>query len=210
MPTARSGLLLLAMWSGCATADHATASDASTHDAPRSDAHVDGHSGACAMAFSGALATYDFTGTTGSQTTTAASATAPGITAGDISRAAGLTAASGATSINASGWPTAAQLDPTKYYTLSITPPAGCSLDVTSLTADVKSSGTGPASAAVATSADAFAQTTAVSTTAPSTPTVSVSGASGSVEIRIYGFSATGGTGTMRVQNTLRVTGALR
>jgi hypothetical protein len=40
-------------------------------------------------------------------------------------------------------------------------------------------------------------------------PTLTVSSTSGSVEIRIYGFSASSTSGTMRLQNTLSVTGSL-
>jgi len=119
-------------------------------------------------------------------------------------------ASSGTGSISSSNWPISGTLDPTAYYTLSLAAPAGCALGVTALAIDVKSSGTGPASAAVGTSADAFAQTTPISTTAPSTPTISASAASGNLEIRIYGFGATATSGTMRVQNELSVTGALQ
>ena len=165
-------------------------------------------SGTCTMAHSGVLATWDFTGATGSQASTAASSPAPGVTAGNIMRATTLMAATGSGSINSSNWATGAQLDATKYYTLSITPPTGCSLSLSSISIDVTSSGTGPTTASVATSADAFAQTSSVSTTAPSTPSLSVSGHAGAVEIRIYGYGATSTGGTMRAQNMLTVTGA--
>jgi hypothetical protein len=39
---------------------------------------------------------------------------------------------------------------------------------------------------------------------------VTVSASSGPLEIRIYGYGAMGATGTMRVQNTLTVTGTLQ
>jgi hypothetical protein len=81
-------------------------------------------------------------------------------------------------------------------------------LDASSLTIDLSSSGTGPHDAAVATSADAFAQTSSVSATVPTTATISAS-TSGNLEIRIYGFGATGSIGTMRVENTLSISGTL-
>lgn len=192
---------------GCATAvsDHARespdAQGASGVDAPPS-------SSGCS--FSGALATWSFTGQPGSETSIAASASASGVTASDLTRAAGLTATAGSGSINASGWATSGQLAVAKYYTMSLTPPPGCSLDITSVAIDARSSSTGPAQAALATSADGFAQPITVSTTAASTPTLSVSGAGAPVEIRIYGFAASGAAGTMRLQNTLTITGALR
>ena len=130
------------------------------------------------------------------------------VTAAAIRRSASLTASSGTDSINASNWPISAQVDTTKYYSLSISAPSGCMLDANSISIDLSSSGTGPHSAAVATSADAFAHTSSVSATAPTTSTISAS-TSGNLEIRIYGFGATGSIGTMRIQNTLSVSGTL-
>ena len=167
---------------------------------------VDGPSG---CAFSGVLASYAFAAQAGSQATTPAATTAPGLTAGGIARSASIAVASGAGSMNASTWPTTAQLDPAAYYALAIMPPPGCTLSVTGLAIDAKSSGTGPASAAVATSADGFAQTSPVSTAVPSTPTVTVTGAT-ALEIRIFGYAATSSSGTMRLQNQLSITGSLQ
>jgi len=169
---------------------------------------LDAASGGCA--FTGTLASWTFAGALGSQAMTAASASASGVTASGITRSAAIVAASGADSMNANGWPTSAQLDPTSYYTLSIAPPAGCTLAVMSLAIDAKASGTGPASAAVATSADAFAQRKPISTAAPSTPTIVSNAVSGNLEIRIYGYAATGSTGTMRLQNQLSITGSVQ
>ena len=218
----RASLCALALI-GCANARHALpdgdnqppkdspgGDDAERDAAPPVDsADGSGSGGGCA-AFSGVLATWDFTGAAGSQAATDAKTTASGVTAGSVTRSAGLNAVAGANSINSSAWPTSAQLDPAKYYTLSITPPMGCTLSLTSAAVDAKASGTGPTMASIATSADAFAQTAAVSTTAPSTPTLAVSGASGTVEVRIYGFAASAGTGTFRIQNMLSVTGSLQ
>jgi hypothetical protein len=214
-----AALLLLA--SACASAhERPPASDAAGggSDAAHGDAAVQPSdakaadappSGSCANPFTGVLATYSFTGAAGNQASTAASATATGMTAGPISRSAGLTAVSGATSINSSGWPLTTTLDPAKYYTLSITPPAGCTLSLTSAAIDAKASGTGPAAGSVATSADNFTAAVTISTAAPSTPALSVSNATGAVEIRIYGYSATAAAGTLRIQNTLTISGSL-
>jgi hypothetical protein len=43
-----------------------------------------------------------------------------------------------------------------------------------------------------------------------STPTLVVSHASGTVELRIYGYAATGTSGTMRVENAFTVSGSLQ
>ena len=160
-------------------------------------------------AFSGTLATWDFTGQPGTQASTPATSSATGVTAGAIIREPTLTASSGSGSINSSNWPTSASLDATKYYTITLTAPSGCSLDVQSLSITAKSSTTGPTTAVVATSADGFAHTTSVGTAGTaSTPSVSASGAS--VELRIYGYGAGGSGGTMRVSGTLAVTGSLQ
>jgi hypothetical protein len=180
-------------------------------DGPADSAQRDAPAGSCADAFTGVLATWDFTTAPGSQAGNPAKSMATGVTAGMFTRSpAGLTATSGLNSINSSAWPTAAALDATKYYTVTITPPSGCTLSLTSMAIDAKSSGTGPASAVLATSVDQFAATSPIVTSAPSTPTLAISGSAGAVELRFYGYSATSASGTLRVQNTFSVTGSLQ
>jgi hypothetical protein len=159
-------------------------------------------------AFSGVLATYAFAGETGSQTQTVATTMATGMTAGPLTRAATVTATAGANSINSTNWSTAAQVDPTKFYTFTLAPPADCEMTLSSIALDVKSSGTGPATGALATSSDNFAAFKTVSTGAPSTVTASVTSIA-PLEVRIYGYAATSTGGTMRVQSTLTINGAL-
>jgi hypothetical protein len=170
---------------------------------------IDAPEGACAMATSGMLASWSFTGEPGSQASTAAGTMATGLVATAVTRSSALSANTGTNSINASNWAMTSQQDATKYFAFSITPPSGCGLDITSIAIDAKSSATGPAAATLATSVDSFAQGQTVSTSAPGTITVAVSGATDAVEIRVYGYSATSTAGTMRLQNTLSITGAL-
>ena len=211
-------VLLLTSLLGCATARQESAGeqdadiDAAMQAMPdAAKPPVDGApAGTCANAFTGVLATYSFMGATGNQAQSPVTSTATGMIAGAITRSTGLTAVSGATSINSSNWPLTAQLDATKYYTLTITPPTGCTLSLTSAAIDGRASGTGPAMAAVATSADSFAATAAVSVTAASTPALSVMNATGAIEIRVYGYAATATGGTFRLQNALTVTGSLK
>ena len=180
-------------------------------DAPQNvqaDAAIDAPSGACGHAFTGVLATWTFAGQPGSQATTTAMSSAAGITAGSVQRASALTASSGASSMNSSNWAIGA-IDKTKYYSLTLAPASGCGLSITSVAIDVKSSSTGPAMAVIASSADNYAQQAAVSTSAASTPALTAT-ASGMLELRVYGFSATSAAGTMRVQNTLTVTGSIQ
>ncbi len=212
----------VALACGCASAieprettDAAPQHDATAHDAPattdgtppRIDAAIDAPASGCA--FTGILATWTLTGASGSQVSTPVTSTATGVTAGDLTRSAALTAASGADSMNSSGWSTSAQRDTTKYYTLSLTPPAGCAANLTMMSIDLKSSGTGPAMAEVATSIDTFTATTPASTSAASTPALSAN-ATGAIELRVYGYAATGASGTMRVENTVTISGSIQ
>ena len=209
-----SRLLFVLLLAGCATAGQSTG-DAPRHgDGPQSgdggrDSGIDTPPGSCATPTTGMIATWSFVGEPGSQTSTAASGMASGITAGAVSRAAGLAVASGVGSINSSGWATGASLDSGKYYTFSVTPPSGCLLDLSTLAIDSKSSGTGPAIAVAATSADGFGSTSPVSVNSAGTTTLSVSGQSGMVEVRVFGYSASSASGTYRIQNTLTLSGAL-
>ena len=181
-----------------------TASDGGKITPPKGDSGTT--TGSCT--FTGALATYDFTGESGDQTSTAAASKAAGVTAGDVKRT-GVTAVAGSDSINASGWPTTTHADTSKYYTLTITPPSGCSVDITSISIDTSASGSGPSTGAVATSDDTYSAKTTFTTGATHSNSLSVSGSSAPVEIRIYGYSASSTSGTLRVESTLTVTGSL-
>ncbi|MEO8877064.1 MAG: hypothetical protein ABI461_15840 [Polyangiaceae bacterium] len=167
-----------------------------------------GGGGGCA--FTGDLATFDFTGESGSQSSTIATSKATGVTAGDVKRASGLTAVSGSDSMNASGWATATHVDTAKYFTVSVTPPSGCSLDITTISINTSTSGSGPTKGAVATSDDTFAAQSTFNAGSSANVKVSVSGATSATEIRIYGYGASSAGGTMRLQSTLTVTGALK
>lgn len=158
-------------------------------------------------AFTGTLATFDFSTESGSETTVAAKTTATGITTTAFKRSAALTANTGAGSINSSNWPTGTAADPSKYYAFTITAPTGCGIAISSLAIDAKASTTGPANASVGTDADSFASLVTISTAAPSTPALAAQ-SHGTLEVRIYGYGAVGATGTLRVQNTLTVTGS--
>lgn len=209
-------LSLVSMFAlGCASAGEQTrptedAAPAGGHtDAASDGKQADAASSSNPCAFTGVLATYAFAGETGSQTQTVATTTATGVTAGPIKRAAPLTATSGAASINSTNWATATTVDLTKFYTFTIAPPASCAMTLTTIAIDVKSSGTGPASGALATSSDNYGTFKTVSTGTPSTVTASVT-SSAMVEVRVYGYGASSTGGTMRVQGTLTINGAIQ
>ena len=168
-----------------------------------------GSNGTCAMSFSGVLATWTFVGASGTQTATNAATMAPGVSATAISRAPALAAAAGLDSISAGNWPQITTIDPQSYFTASLTGPAGCHTVITSVGVDAKASNTGPAMGAVGTSADAFAAPVMISTSMASTPALTAT-ATGPLELRIYGFAATASGGTMRIQNTLSITGRVQ
>lgn len=206
-------LMLFAL--GCASAGEESKTSTADASVRRDASIIDGSNGSNGSnssnpcAFTGVLATYAFAGETGTQTQTVATTMATGITAGPIKRAATLTATSGANSINSSNWPTAAQVDLTKFYSFALTPPSGCEMSITTIAVDVKSSGTGPATGALATSSDNYATFKSVSTGTPSTPSVDVT-SSAMLEVRVYGYGATSTGGTMRVQGTLTINGSLQ
>ena len=160
--------------------------------------------------FTGALATFDLTSAPGNQTSTPATNVASELTAGDLSRSSALTATAGTGSINASNWTTSTAADTTRYYTFKLTPQSGCALDLTSLSVTTSASKTGPTLASVATSDDNFGAPTAVSVGATDTPALAVSGATGAVEVRLYGYAASSTSGTLRIATTLTVSGSLK
>ncbi len=203
--------LLVATLGACASARNEPHDDVDAAiDAPSGSGMRDAAQAGCAQAFTGVLATWDFTGQPGNQASTAVKTTAPGVVAGPVQRATGLTAVSGADAINSSNWALTAQPDPTKYYAFTIAPPSGCTIAISALSIDAKASGTGPAMAVIATSIDSYVQTTAISTAAKSTPSLAPPPQVASIELRVFGYGATATAGTLRLQTTLSVTGSLQ
>jgi hypothetical protein len=163
----------------------------------------------CAAAgFSGALLKFDLSSQPGTEATAAPTTTATGVTGGALTRGGALTPTAGSGSMNSSNWPVL--IDPTKFYTFTITPAAGCTVALTTLALDLSASGSGPLTADVATSPDNFGSpSTPVSTSG--TASVSLAGVSGTgaIEIRVYGNGASSAAGTFRIQNTLTLSGTL-
>ena len=182
--------------------------DASLVDSAVIDSSVIDSGSVCPAVFKGTLLTFDFTGEPGSQASTAPVTAAGGLTAGSISRV-GVAANAGSNSINATGWTTASSPDGSRYYTFTLTPHPKCALDISSVSLDTSSSGTGPINGAIATSDDAFAAAAAFNTGVLTSVNVTVSKSGKAVEIRVYGFNASMAVGTMRIQSKLTVSGAL-
>jgi len=183
-----------------------SSSDVGVHDAPSETT-----TGCPGHGTTGTLVTFDLSAQTGSEASAPASNMAAGISAGSLTRAPALAAVSGAGSINSSGWGTGSTADPTRYYTFTVTPAAGCSVSLTSLALNVQASATGPTKGDVATSADAFAtHSTSFAGTSTPTATLSVTSATGAIEIRVYGYGASGSGGTFRIQNTVTLSGSIQ
>lgn len=160
--------------------------------------------------FTGKLASFDLSGEPGDQTSTSPSALTTNLSATDLTRSSVLTATLGTSSINSSNWALSTSIDTTRYYTLTLTPKNGCTMSLSSVSITTQASSTGPAHGALATSFDKFVKTTSVSVGATATPSLSVSGATGAVEIRIYGYDASSTAGTLRIDSTLTVSGSLQ
>jgi|GEM_PF-6284314 len=87
---------------------------------------------------------YDLTGQNGAQATQPPTSTSATITASDITRGPGVTAATssgGTNSFNAVGW-TSSSLDPNDYFEFTLTPKAGYQLDLTSISLSLRRTGT--------------------------------------------------------------------
>lgn len=162
-------------------------------------------------AFAGQLVSFDLTKLAGVQANLAASAKAPGVTATALARV-GVTVVSSSQAMNASDWSTGG-VDSSKHYVFSVSPPAGCTLSVTVLAIDLKASSTGPTMVAVGTSVDGYAALANVAVTtaggAANVPLAGIVAVSGSVEVHVFGFNAASSSGTLRIQNTLSLSGAL-
>jgi hypothetical protein len=165
--------------------------------------------GGCTEGGAGQIALWDLTGATGDQASSPASMTLPGVTSQPLTRSPSLMATVGTNSINSSNWPTGGTADSASYYTLALAAPSGCALQVTGIMLDVKSSSSGPASGSLATSEDGFSQQVPVSTSVPGNVSISVTAASGMLELRVSGFAAGASTGTMRIENQLVITGTV-
>ena len=191
--------------------DGGVSKDASTDAttvAPEAGVDAGGPPPACS--FAGILAKYDLSALSGSAAKADPTTVNGGIVATAIVRS-NVAAASASGGLNASGWPTAAAVDATKYFSFKLTAPAGCAFKTSTVAVNLKASGSGPANGSVATSADAFAGQTAASTagTSLTLPIVADTGAGQTLEVRIYGYAAAGASGTLRVDNLVTVSGAL-
>jgi hypothetical protein len=152
------------------------------------------------------ITTYDFTGAAGDQASTSASSVASGLTAGVLIRGPGVTAATGANSINSTAWSTGG-LDFNDYYGFTLTPGAGATLNVDSISFSERRSATGIKTISVRSSLDNFASdlftTTVLDDTLTRRQSVTLGSAfdalTSAVTFRIYGYNAEAAGGSWRL-----------
>ena len=156
------------------------------------------------------LATYDFTGLAGTESSKAANSAVSTVTAGAITRGAGLTGTAAGNSLNSTNWSTTGTFSAgsTSYYTVSIAPTAGNTLDLASLVVGLRRSNTGPVTFDLRSSADNYAATlgTIAGPTSVAAPfTFNLGSAfdalTSTTTFRIYGYGAGAAGGTGRVEN---------
>ncbi len=124
-----------------------------------------------------------------------------GLTVSGIGRGTGIGGTNADDRYNANSWNTSA-LDANAYFTFSLTPNAGNSLNFTNFAYTGQASGTGPTVFAFRSSLDAFVAD--IGATTATGATVSLSGGSfqnlsSATEFRLYGWGASGSTGTFSV-----------
>ncbi|MGF1638555.1 MAG: T9SS type A sorting domain-containing protein [Cyclobacteriaceae bacterium] len=156
--------------------------------------------------FTDRLGYFGFEGASGTNTTFPPDDTIEGLEISDISRSAGLTAASASGAFNSSAWPVN-EAPADQYYEIIMTAEEGLNFHLFSLKIDEQRSDTGPRNFIIKTSLDNFSQPIdGIKETSLvfKTHEFNVGGTFENLEtltIRIYGYNATAGTGTWRIDN---------
>lgn len=162
------------------------------------------------------LAQYSFAGTSGVTGQRAAGRVHNAVSASAVERA-GVNGSSAANAFSSNGWNTAS-LDPARYYTFTLSPEAG-RFEATRLQLSHARTGTGPTQYAVRTSRDNFTTNVfegALEGTASEAVDLDLTHPDVSrffrdviepITFRIYAWGASAGTGTYRLDQTLRVEG---
>ena len=154
------------------------------------------------------LVTYNLTGAAGDQASQPTASVASNTTASVLSRGSGVTASAAGDSISSTGWSTGV-LDLNDYYSFTITPNAGFTLDLGTLSFAERRSGTGIRDFSIRTSLDGFVANIFTAAVPDNTSTRDQAFAFGStfdeiasaLTIRIYGFNSESAAGTWRLAN---------
>ena len=127
----------------------------------------------------------------------------PNIAVSGIGRGSGINGTNANDRYNANGWDTGT-LDPTAYFTFTLTPNSGYEIDFVSFVYTGQASGTGATSVALRSSLDGFASNIGSPTIVGTTIDLSgaqFQGVSVPIEFRLYGWGASGSSGTFSVNN---------
>lgn len=155
------------------------------------------------------ITNYDLTGQAGNQVFTAPNTVADNVTGSNLARGAGLTANTGANSINSTGWTGQA----TDYYSFGFTVAGGYSVNLDQLFIGTRSSNTGPGTLGLFYSGDNFSSSlftfnqNAANNLNSIVDLSALTGLTGAVEFRIeqIGTNAANG-GTTSAAGTFRIT----
>lgn len=155
------------------------------------------------------LASFTFTGATGSEATRTAETVNGLTTAPAISRGSGVSGSAGANAFAATGWTTGDVLLADDFFTFTVTPNVGGTISLTQLTFDERRSGTGPRLLSVRSSLDNFATDVAAFTipdddlTRNRTVTLPAAflNVSAPIELRFFGFDSEAEGGSWRLDN---------
>lgn len=107
----------------------------------------------------GQIMTFDFAALAGNEASAPSNFNNPNLSAGTITRGAGLTASGNGGRFNATNWSTVSISDAVannKYMEFTITPSPGCNFSISSIFIQLQRSGTGPSAVALRSSADGF------------------------------------------------------
>ena len=153
------------------------------------------------------IASFTFDGSVGSEVNYAANTLDIGsLQSCVITRGPGILPASGAGSFSSSGF--SAAFDASEYYSITLTPVVGVTISPIELALDGRRSGTGPLNWELRSSVDSYSMTL-VSGSLPEDTTVhrqtAAIGGMGDfstpVELRLYAYGASSGSGTWRLDN---------
>jgi cysteine-rich repeat protein len=167
----------------------------------------DGCSSTCTIEL---VTQFPFTGAAGTETTFAAATADPALaTTPVMSRGAGVTPSAALDAFSASGWTTGAAIDPDDFYSFTVTPAAGATMNLVGLQLDERRSATGIRSGSVRSSLDGFASDLVVFAvpddilfrTQTVTLPASFHSLTTAVEFRVFGFQAESAGGTWRIDN---------
>jgi cysteine-rich repeat protein len=176
------------------------------------DGNISDHDGCSAACTLELVTRFSFTGALGTEVAFAADVADPELaTTPVMSRGAGLTPSVAADAFSASAWTTSVAPDPSDFYSFTVTPVPGATMQLVGLQLDERRSATGIRSGSVRSSLDGFASDILLFAVPDDilfrTQTLPLPAQfrdlTTAVEFRIFGFQAEAAGGTWRIDNVL-------